>query len=169
MTTKHVRGAAALGCVGLLVAGCGGGSSSGASSPSQAASADVNALLSGDLASACAYVPPSVQAHCRSGLRSVTGINATGNATIVKQVVQGEKALVALTGRVCLKAGNTGSTCISNADPSTGMPGGSVSFQSAFSAALTNFNSSNGSASGPFSPIPCIEIDGRWYVDSSGP
>jgi hypothetical protein len=163
---RHVKRMAAAACLALLAAGCSsGGGAGGASTPSAAAQGDVNGLLTGHLSAACAYVPPNVQAKCRSGVAGVTGIRATGTVEIGAQVVQGDEALVALTGKVCLASGNTGSSCMSNAVVSTGMPGGSVSFDSAFSAARSNFDGSDSSQLGPFSPIPCIEINGAWYVD----
>src|SRR5580658_3542146 len=142
---RYLTRLAATACIALLAAGCSSGGSGGSSSPSTAALGDVNALLSGHLSSACGYVPPSVQAKCRSADGKVTGLSASGTVKVSRQVVQGDEALVALTGKVCLGGGNTGSSCMSNSDASTGMPGSTTTFDKAFSAALSSFNSSNSS------------------------
>lgn len=70
-------------------------------------------------------------------------------------VISGKRALVKVTGHVCLSGK---SDCQSNSDPEAGMPSGSESFTQAYDKAV---------AGNAFSPLPCIKVKGRWYVNGS--
>jgi hypothetical protein len=49
--------------------------------------------------------------------------------------------------------------CISNSDPTTGMPVNGVSFAQAFAAATSSSNTS-------LSPAALDQVNGTWYLDS---
>ena len=59
-----------------------------------------------------------------------------------------------VTGRICVN----GNGCFSNADPSAGMPTPSETFKQAYDSALN---------AGGLSPVPCIRVNGKWYVNST--
>ena len=112
--------------------------------------------LSGDWTGVCSHVLPSEQAICQAGTSGNTG-SASGSFTIVRTVVHGTEALVAVTGKICAP----GSACASNTDPSAGMPSSAAGFQASYNAAVA------AAASGTevvISPVPCTQIGGKWYV-----
>ena len=162
----HRRGpwilaAAALVVVGL--AGCSGGSGStsgssggtnvvapGHDTPQDAADGLIQAELSGNQQQACAYFVPSVQASCRGQQPSLP----TGSVSVKSAVTSGDQALVAITGKVCV----TSTECQTSTDPTIGMPTGSVTFAQAYQKALGGQS---------FTPVPCIKVNGQWYVNNS--
>jgi hypothetical protein len=166
-----------------MVAACGGGGSSsstlvtGNSAPAaviSSASANpasvvapgyatpqdaVDGLLQAELAdngsALCSYLVPSSQSVCDQDQQSSPLPAITGSATVDGAVKSGSEALVAVIGSVCSDDGG----CNSNSDPSVGMPNGQETFAQAYSQALNN--------SGGFSAVPCVEENGRWYVNTT--
>jgi hypothetical protein len=128
-----------------------GASASGHDTPQAAVSGFSAAELAGNWTRVCSFWMPSQQARCKTvKLAHVP----TGKITVGDAVISGNLALVQVTGKVCLSK----SQCQGNTNPTTGMPTGSVSFQQAYSADL------NGNA---FSPVPCIKVDGKWYLNTT--
>jgi hypothetical protein len=123
----------------------------GHATPEEAVAGFVHADFSGNTAAACSYFEPAVQAACRGA--QITA--PTGHLSIVGVVTSGNQALVEVTGQVC----QSGNPCQANTDASTGMPTGSLSFTQAYNKVLTGI--ANG---GGVSPVPCIEVNGKWYV-----
>jgi hypothetical protein len=119
--------------------------------PQAAVSGFSTAELAGNWARVCSFWMPSQQAACRSTKLAHV---PTGKVTVGNAVISGNLALVGVTGRVCLSK----SQCQGNTNPSAGMPTGSVSFQQAYS---TDLNSN------AFSPVPCIKVDGKWYLNTT--
>ncbi len=103
----------------------------------------------------CSYVIPSAQDLCDAG--TVGQGPATGRVTVGQAVVSGDEALVPVTGNICAPS----SPCVSNADPTTGMPLGPSEFAADYQAAVAN---STGSTT-VLSPMPVSEVNGQWYVD----
>jgi hypothetical protein len=131
-----------------------GGAASGVATPQQVVTGFIRAELAGHWSKLCSYLPPGKRSGCTSGAASLSG-KPTGTLTVDGAVISGKRALVKVTGHLCLP----GSTdCQSNSDPETGMPGGSETFTQAYNKAVAG----NG-----FSPLPCIKVKGRWYVNGS--
>lgn len=119
--------------------------------PEAAVTGFLTAIYAGDHAAECTYLKPSVQADCAHSTPTASPPTVTGSFVVHNAVIQGDKALVSVTGSEC----TSGVGCLSNSDPASGMPSGSVSFQQAYNDAVTN---------GAFSPVPCVKINGKWYM-----
>ena len=129
-------------------------------SPTATVNGFIQAILSNNGTAVCSYFEPAEQSSCDANSSAFKG--ASGNGQAVNQVIQGNKALVAVTGQLCAPfISSGGSDCSSNSDPSTGMPGNGVSFDQAYAAAVSSSN--NG-----VSPVPLIEVSGKWYVTTTG-
>jgi hypothetical protein len=131
-----------------------GAAASGVATPQQVVTGFIRTELAGHWSKLCTYLPPGKRSGCSKDAGGLSG-KPTGKLTVDGAVISGKRALVKVTGHFCL-SGNTG--CQSNSDPETGMPGGSETFTQAYNKAVAG----NG-----FSPLPCIKIKGRWYVNGS--
>ncbi len=112
----------------------------------------IQAELAGHWSQACSYIAPAARATC-NGVKLTT--KPTGKATVDGVVVSGRLALVKVTGKICL-SGNT--ECQSNANPEEGLPTGSETFKQAYDKGLSD---------NAFSPVPCIKVNGKWYVNTA--
>jgi hypothetical protein len=117
------------------------------------------AALAGNWSAACSYLDPADASNCLSGL-NVLGPQpaATGSFTIHTAVIQGNEALVSITGNICPPS----QPCSANTNPSSGMPASPAQFQSSYQAAVANTASNLDTV---LSPTPCTQIGGKWYVD----
>jgi hypothetical protein len=110
----------------------------------------------------CSYLDPADQSTCRQGSEEVQ-IKLNGNFSIGNDAIQAEEALVAVTGNLCVSESGDVTTpttaCQSNNDPNTGLPPGAGTFAQAYAAATSS--SSNDTT------VPCIEVNGSWYVNAS--
>lgn len=149
-----------VGCSGAATSGSGqsspstGGTASivpGHSTPADAVEGVIQAELSGNLPQACSYIVPAKRTVCLNSLNGQTTA-PTGQVSVAGVVTSGNEALVEVTGHDCVN----GTQCQTNTDPKVGMPNGSVTFAQAYNKAVTT---------GSFSPVPCIEINGKWYVN----
>jgi hypothetical protein len=127
--------------------------SPGHNTPQQAAAGVIHAELSGHWSQVCNYLSPSQRSSCAS-LKLSSSSTMKGKINVVGAVISGDLALVKVTGRMCI----TRNGCFSNADPSAGMPTSSETFKQAYDNALN---------AGGLSPVPCIKINGKWYVNST--
>ena len=178
-------------CAGLLVvtgcgSGAGGGSRGGApawagsfgagvtveapafasatGSPQVVVRAYVHALDSGDFAGACGYVVPADQAACKAAvaengnqLAMPPGDTYTG-FSVGYTLIDGHQALVGATGELCVQT--QAQTCVGNSDPAAVLDSGK-SFAALWARALH-------APTGAYSPIPCAEVNGTWYLDTPG-
>jgi len=136
-------------------AGTGTGSVAGGSgTPQQVVTGFVQTELAGHWSELCSYFPPAKRSGCTSDAASLKG-KPTGKLTVDGAVISGKRALVKVTGHVCLSGK---SDCQGNSDPEAGMPSGSETFTQAYDKAV---------AGNAFSPLPCIKVKGRWYVNGS--
>jgi hypothetical protein len=136
-------------------AGTGTGSvAAGFATPQQVVTGFVQTELAGQWAKLCSYFPPAKRSGCTSSAGGLSG-KPTGKLTVDGAVISGKRALVKVTGHVCLSGK---SDCQSNSDPEAGMPSGSETFTQAYDKAV---------AGNAFSPLPCIKVKGRWYVNGS--
>lgn len=122
----------------------------GHDTPEAAAAGYLTAIYAGNHADLCTYLAPSAQADCASAVPQASPHPYTGSFVIHGSVIVNGKALVEVTGKECTSGG-----CMSNTDPANGMPGGSVTFQQAYDAAIVN---------GGFSPVICVKVSGKWYI-----
>jgi len=136
-------------------AGAGTGSTAaGFGTPQQVVTGFVQTELAGHWSKLCSYFPPAKRTGCSTATGALSG-KPTGKLTVDGAVVSGKRALVKVTGHVCLSGK---SDCQSNSDPEAGMPSGSETFTQAYDKAV---------AGNAFSPLPCIKVKGRWYVNGS--
>jgi len=146
---------------GTLSGNSAGGFSPGHGSPKAATDGFVTDLLSGGT-SWCSYVDPADQAGCVT-LANESQLTATGTFQIRNQVIQGNEALVSVTGTLCAHAAVSGTTsggCGTNTDPNAGLPPGAGTFAVAYSAAENNSNAT-------INAVACIEVNGSWWVNFS--
>jgi hypothetical protein len=120
--------------------------------------------LAGRWSEACTAFPPktTAKATCtRQAGSSDAGLSYNGTAHVVRFVASGDEALVAVTGTLCVSDSKyKGLTrCVSNSVAGLGMPGKGLSFASAYAHTLSR--SDRG-----FSPWPCEEIAGLWYLSA---
>ncbi|MFZ0664544.1 MAG: hypothetical protein WAM97_02230 [Acidimicrobiales bacterium] len=140
----------------VVVVATGGSSSNG---PSAAASAFIHDVLT-DSPAACSFFPVSEQTQCNGVAASVFS-GSHGSVNVVSQVVQGNEALVAVTGTFCAPfVSQSGNDCASNSNPSAGMPTSSGDFAAAFSAAQNESSST-------LSPFPMVLTNGKWLLAES--
>lgn len=128
----------------------------GNGSPEDAVDGFISSVLAGNDMAACQYLEPTAQPTCQSAATSEPII--TGTFSIIGQVINGSEALVSVTGNEC-----QGGSCESNSDPNSGMPPGAGPFASAYTTAVAAVSPSNPTMS--FSPVPCVRINGDWYVN----
>jgi hypothetical protein len=160
----------------FLASACGGGSTAGSTqapqpsqsavvaqstviapghdTPKDAVDGLIQAELAGNSSQLCSYLVPSSQSVCSQQAQQQPLPAFTGNATVNDDIISGPEALVSTTGSICVNGGG----CTSNSDPALGMPGGQEAFAEAYGQAVDN--------SGQFSPVPCIEENGLWYVNA---
>jgi hypothetical protein len=130
----------------------------GFSTPQDAVDGLYHAGLAGNWGAACSYLDPADQSPCFSGLSALgTQPAATGSFTIRTAVIQGNEALVSVTGNICAPS----TPCAGNTNPSLGMPASPGQFQASYQAAVA---SSNSTSVVTLSPLPCTQIGGKWYV-----
>jgi hypothetical protein len=144
----------------VIVVAVGGGSGN---QPTDTVNGFIQASLSNNGRAVCSYFLPADQAACDAEASALKG--ASGSVQSDSQVIQGNEALVSVTGRICapyISGGSSssgGAHCASNSDPSTGMPGNGVSFDQAYAAAISESNNS-------LSPVPLEQVNGKWYLNS---
>jgi hypothetical protein len=195
MNVTVLGGLAACGCVtalALALAGCGSGTGSGpvaaAKAPSWAVSlgsgvtveaptrtpsrgspqavmaAYVRALDAGNFNGACAYVVLSDQAACKSVIADAGGQLAMPSGAIYDgfslgyTVIADTQALVGATGKLCVVT--QAQNCVANSDPAAVLDSGK-SFGTLWQQALN-------APPNAYSPVPCVRINGSWYLDTPG-
>lgn len=133
----------------------GGSASPGHGSPEQAVAGALQADLAGDYSQACSYMIPSGQGECHQQVANTPSL--TGSYHIVGQVVEGDKALVFVTGTACNGPGD----CFGNSDTSIG----DANSPSRFDIYYGYYAPGD---SGNFSPFSCIKVGSLWYLNASG-
>jgi hypothetical protein len=133
----------------------------GTSSPGGVAMTYVATINAGKLSALCPLVDPAAQQACQKG---VAGASSNGNkftnAALGYVAIDGDEALVGLTGTYCDPGATP--TCTTNKDPSALLSSG-ASFASLFTQAIAAQSPSNSSNS--YSLFPCIRVDSAWYFD----
>jgi hypothetical protein len=129
----------------------------GHATPEEAVAGVFQSQRAGKLAQSCTYLEPAVQANCgqaAAGAKSTPAVS--GQVTIVGAVISGRYALVEVTGRSCV----AGSGCVRNSSPGTNMPSPSRPF-------MTVYNRQLSTAGATLSPVPCVRVNNRWYVNET--
>ncbi|MCW2930871.1 MAG: hypothetical protein JWM19_1833 [Actinomycetia bacterium] len=137
-----------------------------ANSPQATVKAYVAALTSGaNPASACAYLIPASQSSCQSSISTAAqqGEEITYSDRsfgLGYTAIHGSQALVGSTyTQFCVQASSR--NCAPDiTDPKTVFESG-ISF-----ATLWTQTQQQNSGSSSFSPVPCIVLNGKWYVDA---
>lgn len=133
----------------------GGPAAPGHGSPEQVVAGALQAALAGDYSQACGYMIPSGQGECDQQVASTPSL--TGTYQIVGQVIEGDRALVFVTGSACNGPGD----CFGNSDTSMG----DASSPSGFDSYYVYYSPGD---SGNFSPLSCIKVGSQWYLNASG-
>lgn len=150
---KRVSGCLAAGVLAACLVGCGSGSDSG-SAPKGVAQKYVDGLKQSNYSKACDQVAPNVQKQCAT-LMPQTDIKLS-NVKVGRQVISGDRALVATTGKVCQS-----DTCHTFTGSNSGLPDDSTTFDQAFTKASSSEDADAVSA------IAMVKTKGRWYVQLS--
>jgi hypothetical protein len=133
----------------------GGSVASGHGSPEQVVAAALQAALAGDYSQACSYMVPSGQGECDQQVANTPSL--TGSYHIVGQVIEGDKALVFVTGTACNGPGD----CFGSSNTSMGDASSPSGFDSYYGYYAPG-------DSGNFSPLSCIKVGSLWYLNASG-
>lgn len=128
-----------------------GPASPGHDSPAAAVAGEVAALNAKDTKTACDYYTPAFQAQCKGG-GSTSGLPTFTVSQFGYVAVNGDKALVGMTGKFC----SPGSPCFTNTDPAAVFKDGK-SFAQQWDAAQK-------STSSEYSLTPVIQVGGKWYI-----
>ncbi len=131
-----------------IVTGCSSSSSDG---PSAVAKKTFTAYSKGDYKTACGYIEPDQRARCLSSYSS--GSVSGQNIAVHKTVISGDRALVSITGTICVSG-----ACQTITDATAGMPTQGVTFDQAWSTET----GSNAVATDAATPLK--RISGKWYV-----
>jgi hypothetical protein len=131
----------------------------GQDSPGAVTAAELSALNTKKVTSFCKYGLPAQAAKCASELSQVPASQFpfTRNAAIGYVAVQGNKAVVGMTGTFCTPGQKP--ECFTNTDPAA-----VFSTVHSFSGLWKNAMSSSPMS---YSLTPCEKIGGKWYIYSS--
>lgn len=159
---------AVVAAAGLLAAGCSTASTSAPAGPVHGPSPALSArvatfvagLNAGETVALCALVEPTQRAICHQGFvaAAAEGVSVQPSGLAVGEIrVQGDRAVVSLTGTFCEHAPEAGTSCHHNTDPHVAFVSGQ-SFADAFSAA------SGENGNGSVFQVPFVEVNGTWYA-----
>ena len=129
-----------------------GSASPGHDSPAAAVAGEVAALNAKDTKTACDYYTPAFQAQCKGGGGSTSDLPTFTVAAFGYTAVNGDKALVGMTGKFC----SPPDPCFTNTDPAALFKDGK-SFAQQWDAAQK-------STSSEYSLTPVIQVGGKWYI-----
>jgi hypothetical protein len=135
----------------------------GHGSPGAALTGLMAALSSKDPATSCDYIFLGPAARCviQSGQGSRNQLPYGVSVKVGYVAISGTRALVGFTGKIC-SPGAT-SECMTNTNPAAIFSAGNT-----FAALWTQTVRPNSSDISSYSLLPCVEVDGKWYV-GSGP
>lgn len=136
-----------------------GTASPGNDSPNGVMIGVITAITTGHLTDFCKYEQPALQSGCNDGMSQVTPAKVKDQLPTFKNVklgytaIDGDKALIGLTGRICAKGK---SHCFSNSDPAKLFKGGKP-FSELWNEAVK-------APDNVYSLSPAIKINGKWYA-----
>lgn len=120
----------------------------GQGSPQAVVAAIYQAEIAGDWITACGLVTPDVQATCNSLEDGNPAADSGSHFTVGRAVIQGNEALIQVRGSMCF-SGSCGQV--------QSMPTSAGDFQAVFDGVVA-------SSASILSPVPCVNIGGKWYV-----
>lgn len=135
----------------------------GHGSPGAALSGLMAALSSKDPASFCdyLYVGPAARCTAPSGQGSRDHHLYGVSVKVGYVATDGTHALVAFTGKICSPGAHP--ECVANTNPAAIFSTGRT-----FATLWTEMTSPNSNSLSSYRPLPCVEVDGKWYL-GSGP
>jgi hypothetical protein len=134
-------------------------------SPPAVMTAYVRALDARNFTAACGYVAPADQAACKSEAADAGGQLAMPPGAVYDgfglgyTLIAGARALVGATGQLCVLT--QAHNCVSNSNPAAVLDSGK-SFAALWRQALS-------APANTYSPVPCVRINGTWYLDAASP
>ena len=138
-------------------------SSPAAGNPQAVVSSFIRALVSAEPGSACVYAAPSSQEYCREVSEFYAQQNVTfsfNSWQLGYTALSGTEALVgSVYTSFCVQGG--AQTCAQDVTDPKAVFSSGKSFASLWSGALSATSSS---APPTFTPEPCTEVNGKWYV-----
>lgn len=149
LRVRCASAALAIAVIGACVSGCG----SEAKPPADRVQAFFQSLQSSD-PSACESLVPDQRAKCTSDWGEM-GLRGQDFA-IHRTVIDGDRALVSVTGTSCSVAG-----CRTVTDSESGMPKDGVSFDQAWKTLTASPESPENSA---MAAVRLIKADGAWFI-----
>jgi len=129
----------------------------GHGTPQDAVEGLMQGVARGNWILACSYAAPDTRQACFQS-NADFGTDTGQITTIDGADINGDYALVEITGTVCNKLVG----CVSNLNPSSGMPTSPSDFRTAYDAALPSTPHRIGLI---ISPLPMIKVNGQWYVN----
>jgi hypothetical protein len=127
--------------------------SPGNDSPGAAVAGEIAAVTAKNMLQGCQYYTPVFQAQCKAaGGGSPTDVPTFTNSAIGYVAVNGQKALVGITGKICTPR----NPCFTNTDPAAIFKDGK-SFAQQWDAAVK-------AGSSGYSLSPCVQVGGKWYI-----
>jgi len=136
-----------------------GNASPGDGSPGGSLLGALTSAEADDFAKFCSYLPPSQQGDCNSTFSGVpaaslkTAMPTYKNVVVTYTAIDGDKALVNVTGTICDP--NQAPSCISNSDPAAFFDSGKP-FTMLWSESVANSSS--------YTPAPMTKVNGKWYI-----
>jgi hypothetical protein len=139
-----------------------GTASPGTGSPGAVVTGLVNVMDSGHLRDECDYFQPSIKAECTTAMKQLPASYkpTIKNFALGYVVIDGDKALVGITGTSCIPGQHP--ECSTNHNPAAIFTTGK-SFAALLSAAIAASNST----SSAYSLTPCVKVGGHWYLDAT--
>lgn len=132
-----------------------GSTPSGFATPQAAVTGFFQGLMQGNYYDACSYMLPGQQSLCAAFIGSEGPVS--GKWSFGSSVVDGTEALVVVVGQLCGRMNGSTYQCLTNPDPTYGLPTNGESFATAYSAALSSSNNNW--------DVPLEEVNGSWYVN----
>jgi len=137
-----------------------GSASPGNGTPADVVAGVIAAIGAKNYKNFCSYVEPSQQSTCTSEIAQIPAgtldnmFKGFGSLKPTYTVIDGDQALVGLTGTVC-----SNGTCNTNSDPTAVLDSGKP-FSQLWSTVVN-------STSGAYEPEPIVKVNGKWYGQGS--
>lgn len=137
-----------------------GSASPGNASPDEVLAGIQAVVASGHYTDLCKYEEPSLQSNCNANISQVTPAEAASQLPTIKNfalgytAIDGDKALVGVTGTVCVPRQTP--DCYTNSDPAAILDSGKPF--------ATLWSESVAAPPNVYSPSPVIEVNGSWYA-----
>ena len=135
-----------------------GNASPGDGSPGGSLLGTLASANAADIAKFCSYFPPSEQDYCNSTYSAIPAASlksqmlTSKNVVVTYTAIDGDEALVNITGTVCDPSQTP--SCTSNSDPAAVLDSGKP---------FTTLWAESVASSGGYTPFVMTKVNGRWY------